>query len=98
MLVGTMSKGSIVNMEHSNIEIFGIRFYPGGLQSFIKESSDKFTDKMEFIDTLSQDIFTEFEEELRRFGRSCFQSRQQGFAFWSEFGENVDAHCGSESF
>lgn len=45
ILVGTMSKGSIVNIDHSNIETFGIRFYPGGLQALIKESYDKFTDK-----------------------------------------------------
>lgn len=67
ILVGTMSKGSIVNMDHSNIETFGIRFYPGGLQAFIKESTDKFTDKMEFIDTLEQKIFIEFGKELTRF-------------------------------
>lgn len=67
IIVGTMSKSSIVNMEYSSIETFGIRFYPGGLQSLIKESSDKFTDKMESIDTLGQNIFTEFEREIRSF-------------------------------
>ena len=67
ILVGTMSKSSIVNMDHNNIETFGIRFYPGGLQALIKESSDKFTDKMEFIDTLEQNIFIEFGKELSRF-------------------------------
>jgi AraC-like DNA-binding protein len=67
ILVGTMSKGSIVNMEHSNIETFGIRFYPGGLQSFIQESSGAFTDKMESIDTIGPSIFTEFQKEIRRF-------------------------------
>ncbi len=35
LLVGTMSRGSMVNMEHNNIETFGIRFYPGGLQAFM---------------------------------------------------------------
>jgi len=67
ILVGTMSKSSIVNMDHNIIETFGIRFYPGGLQALIKENSNKFTDKMEFIDNLEQNIFIEFGKELSRF-------------------------------
>ncbi len=66
ILVGTMSKGSIVDMEHNNIKTFGIRFYPGGLQAFIKESSDRFTDKMELIDSLGQTAFVELGKELSR--------------------------------
>jgi AraC-like DNA-binding protein len=62
-----MSKSSIVNMDHSNIETFGIRFYPGGLQAFIKENSDKFTDKMEFIDNIEQNLFIEFGKALSKF-------------------------------
>lgn len=66
ILVGTMSKSSIVNMDHSNIETFGIRFYPGGLQAFIKENSDKFTDKMKFIDNIEQNFFIEFGKALSK--------------------------------
>ncbi len=98
VLVGTMSKGSIVNMEHSNIETFGVRFYPGGLQALIKESSHKFTDKMEFVDTLGENIFTEFENGMRKFhsiesklryANTYFTLKKQASIPWDNEFQNV---------
>jgi len=64
ILVGTMSKGITVNMEHENIQTFGIRFYPGGLQAFIKENTNEFTDKIKSIDDINQNVFTTLMKEL----------------------------------
>lgn len=66
ILVGTMSKGCIIGMEHDNLKTFGVRFYPGGLQAFLKESSKSFTDKMESIEELDDDIFIKLKIELSK--------------------------------
>lgn len=64
VLVGTMSRGIVVNMEHNNIQTFGIRFYPGGLQAFISESAGEFTDRMGLIDAIGQRVFMKLTEEI----------------------------------
>lgn len=64
LLVGTMSQGATVHMEHGRIETFGIRFYPGGLQALIQESAELFTDTMASVETLGRSIFTEFGRGL----------------------------------
>jgi AraC-like DNA-binding protein len=64
VLVGTMSRGSLVNMEYNSIQTFGIRFYPGGLQAFMNESSHEFTDRMELVDRIGQGVFIRFTEEI----------------------------------
>lgn len=64
VLVGTMSKGTVVNMEYSDIQTFGIRFYPGGLQAFINENANEFTDTMELVDSIGQDVFIRFIDKV----------------------------------
>lgn len=66
IIVGTMSKGATISMDNDSIQTFGVRFYPGGLQAFIKEGADKFTDKMEFIEALGQKILVELQTLLAR--------------------------------
>jgi AraC-like DNA-binding protein len=60
LLVGTMSKWTTVNMEVDDIQTFGVRFYPGGLQAYINESAEHFTDKMEHICDIGQGVLMEF--------------------------------------
>lgn len=101
ILVGTMSKGSIVDMEHSNIKTFGIRFYPGGLQAFIKESSNTFTDKMELIDTLDKDVFVKLGRKLSRirsvydkinYANQYFTSIERNIIPWEDDFQNILYH------
>lgn len=101
ILVGTMSRGTAVNMEHNNIQTFGIRFYPGGLQAFINESASEFTDKMELIDTIGQDILIEFTKEISKiadisnkisFANRYFTLKMKVFIPWEDKFQNMLYH------
>jgi AraC-like DNA-binding protein len=46
LLIGTMERTVSVNMEYNRVATFGIRFYPGGLQPFLRESARLFTNRM----------------------------------------------------
>jgi len=101
ILVGTMSKRANVKMEYDNIQTFGIRFYPGGLQAFIKESANEFTNKMELIDNIGQDIFIEFEKELHniigirnkiKFSNQYFTLTMKDKILWEDKFQNIFYH------
>jgi len=77
VLVGTMSKKSVVKMEYNNIQTFGIRFYPGGLQAFVNESVQEFTDKMELVDRIGQGLFIGFTEGMSNIQGSIIKSDLQ---------------------
>ncbi len=46
IIVGTLEEPILVDMEHEKLQTFGIRFLPGGLQAFIKESASQFTNRI----------------------------------------------------
>lgn len=64
IIVGTMSKPILVDMEHEEIETFGIRFYPGGIHAFIKENATVFTNKIEMIEDIKQNTFVELGKRI----------------------------------
>lgn len=64
IIVGTMSKYVSIDMQHEEIQTFGIRFYPGGINAFIKEKADLFTDKIELIDNIHEKSFMDLGERL----------------------------------
>ncbi len=49
IIVGTLDKPLYVDMEYERIQTFGIRFLPGGLQAFIRESACLFTNRIESL-------------------------------------------------
>jgi AraC-like DNA-binding protein len=98
IIVGTMSEGATVNMDNDSIQTFGVRFYPGGLQAFIRESADKFTDKMEYIETLEQKILVELQQFLSRipsipekiaFVNQYFTLKQRSNIQWENDFQNI---------
>ncbi|MEK5026677.1 DUF6597 domain-containing transcriptional factor [Paenibacillus sp. FSL M7-1046] len=43
MIVGTLDRSLYVDLAYDRLHTFGIRFYPGGLQAFLREPADLFT-------------------------------------------------------
>jgi AraC-like DNA-binding protein len=62
LIIGTMDRAAVVDMEYDRIESFGIRFYPGGLQLFLREPAHQFTNHI--IDL--SDVAKKFAWELKR--------------------------------
>ncbi|WP_040951752.1 helix-turn-helix domain-containing protein [Gorillibacterium massiliense] len=46
LIIGTMDRAIMVDMEYDRVESFGIRFYPGGLQPFVREPAHLFTNRI----------------------------------------------------
>jgi len=106
ILVGTMSRGTVVNMEYNNIKTFGIRFYPGGLQAFISESASEFTDRMELIDTIGQDVLIELAKQISKitdiyskiiYCNQYFTSRIKNKIPWEDKFQNMLYHIYSSN-
>ncbi len=60
IIVGTLEEPIFVDMEHEKLQTFGIRFLPGGLQAFIKESASQFTNRIVKLN----DVFSDMNKEL----------------------------------
>ncbi len=68
IIVGTVDKPLFVDMEYEKIHTFGIRFLPGGLQAFIRESACLFTNRIESL----KDVCSIMNNEL---GNKILSSR-----------------------
>lgn len=56
IVVGTMERAIIVDMAYDQVESFGIRFYPGGLQPFIRESAHLFTNRITDLTDVANEL------------------------------------------
>lgn len=61
LIIGAMDRAVLVDMEHEQTETFGIRFYPGGLASFLRESAHLFTNKMMRLSEVSPALAIELQ-------------------------------------
>lgn len=66
IIVGTMSRPIYVDMQHGEIQTYGIRFYPGGIHAFIREDAAVFTNKIEMIDNIHKNIFGDLGKRLNQ--------------------------------
>ncbi|WP_052409887.1 helix-turn-helix domain-containing protein [Paenibacillus durus] len=64
LVVGTTDRAIFVDMEYDRIDTFGIRFYPGGLQPFIKEPSYLFTNQIINFEDVIKGFSSELKEQL----------------------------------
>ncbi len=63
-VVGTVDRAIFVDMEYDRVETFGIRFYPGGLQPFLREPAHLFTNHINNLADVAKGFARELKEQF----------------------------------
>lgn len=66
IVVGTLDRAIFVDMEYDQVENFGIRFYPGGLQAFIREPAHLFTNHMIDLTEVAKEFACNLKVQLHQ--------------------------------
>ncbi|UQZ32720.1 hypothetical protein C2I18_03585 [Paenibacillus sp. PK3_47] len=98
IVVGTLDRAIFVDMEYDQVENLGIRFYPGGLQFFIRESADLFTNHMIDLSEVAKEFANKLMVQLHQASSieqvlytldGILQSRISGHSLWEETFQNA---------
>lgn len=65
MLVGTLDRSVYVDLEYERLHTFGIRLYPGGLQAFLREPANLFTNQILDLSDIWKGLEADLSEHLR---------------------------------
>lgn len=65
MVVGTLDRSIYVDLEYDRLHTFGIRFYPGGLQAFLKEPANVFTNQILDLSDIWEGLAADLTGHLR---------------------------------
>ncbi|AIQ19837.1 hypothetical protein H70357_26335 [Paenibacillus sp. FSL H7-0357] len=65
MIVGTLDRSLYVDLAYDRLHTFGIRFYPGGLQAFLREPADLFTNQILDLSEIWKQLQTELTGHLQ---------------------------------